>query len=542
MLRISAVTDREQLRAGLELLDAAAPGAPARSGRDLQHYWTLIRSSANSVWCAEDREGVRGVFLGTPCPGRLTYYDVCVAPGQDAEGLVADLVRAGADAAYAGGQSRLTSHDPIDGAELYEALGHTPTMRVQLNGTDRRERRTELVRAMAAYRLLHLDEAPEWAAAHFRIDRVDVALKRQLTGRQQLAMHMLHRWTEPTQRTRYVVSGFPRFSRATAGELRTIDPELTTERHLHDGTYELRAGRPGHDLVPAIQANPVTFAHSVVPADLDIELTGDQGDLERIAEAARRLPLEVGGTFAVECRKGRTTIGGNHPATAYTCRDVEIRVGTALFQPGRHPVDLDQPERIVSVYLEGNRALLGLADPPFADQARRAAARPTRISRAEHKLAEALEMWRIPLPDNGSALDLGAAPGGWTYLLAQRGLTVYAVDPGELNPIVAAHPRVVQLRTRAESVDLRANPVDLVVNDMNLDPHVSAQVMCTVAGQVRAGAYGILTIKLPSTHPDPGIARAHAELAGAYDVLATRHLPHNRQEVTTLLRRKPLPT
>jgi 23S rRNA (cytidine2498-2'-O)-methyltransferase len=188
---------------------------------------------------------------------------------------------------------------------------------------------------------------------------------------------------------------------------------------------------------------------------------------------------------------------------------------------------------------EGNRALLGLTRPPHADQHRRRATQPTLVSRAEHKLAEALEAFDVPLPAAGQAMDLGAAPGGWTYLLAERGLTVYAVDPGRLHPQVAAHPRVVHLPARAETLDLGGTRVDLLVNDTNLDPVDSARLMCAVARQLRPGGYAIMTIKLPSTRPGPGIAAAHAELAEAYDVLATRHLPHNRQEVTTLLCRTP---
>ncbi|MGH3486396.1 MAG: SAM-dependent methyltransferase [Actinopolymorphaceae bacterium] len=543
MYRISSVRDAGQLSAGLELLEAAAPGSMDRNGRNFHHYWALVQQNTESVWCAEDREGVVGIFLGTPHRSRMTDYDVVVGPHVDPHLVVADLVRAGAAAAHARGQVRLMSHDPLDGAEFYETIGHTPTMRVQLGGDDRWERRRALVRAMSDYRLLDLDEDAAWGvAAHFRIDRVDVGLKAQLSdaAAQQYAMHMMHAWSDPDDRPRYVVSGYPRFVRTNNAELRRIDPALSQVARQHDDTSELRAGRPGHDLVPAARAEPVTFAHSIVPVDVEVVLAGGDGgddDVDRIIEAARTLPLERGRSFAVECRKGRDSVGGRHPVTAYTTRDVEIRVGTALFHAQTLPIDLAAPEQIVSVYLEGDRALLGLTRPPYADQHRRRASQPTLVSRAEHKLAEALEVFDVPLPAGGRAMDLGAAPGGWSYLLAERGLTVYAVDPGSLHPKVAAHPRIVHLRARAETLDLSNARVDVLVNDTNLDPVDSARLMCAVAEHLHPGGYAIMTIKLPSTRPGPGIAAAHAVLAEAYDVLATRHLPHNRQEVTTLLRR-----
>lgn len=550
MHRSCVVADTGRLRAGLELLEASAPGAMARSGRDVAHYLRFVRSGSESVWCAEDRDGVVGIFLGTPKPGRLTYYDVVVAPHVDPYAIVADLVSAGAAAADRHGQVRLFSHDPLDGAEFYESLGHVPTMRVQINGDGRRHRRGDLVRAMAGHRLLGMDEAAEWVAAEFRVDQVDLNMKAHLSDpdRLQWAMHMMHRWAHVDSRPRYVVSGYRRFARAQLAELRQIDPDLHQVARLHDDASELRAGKAGHDLVPAVRAAPVTFAHSIVGMELEVDgLTGEPGDVDRLATAARSLPLAAFASFAVECRKGRQTVGGRHPVAAYSTRDVEITVGTTLASGHDCRVDLVAPDQIVAIYLEGSRALLGLHPPPFADQHRRRASRPTLVSRAEHKLAEALEMFPVALPVGGTAIDLGAAPGGWTYLLAERGVTVYAVDPGELHPAVAAHPRVTHLRCRAEDLDLAARVgdvgsldecVDLVVDDMNLDPADSARALSAVGQCLRPGGWAIMTIKLPSTQPWQGIAAAHASLAVAYDVIATRHLPHNRQEVTTLLRRR----
>ncbi len=56
------------------------------------------------------------------------------------------------------------------------------------------------------------------------------------------------------------------------------------------------------------------------------------------------------------------------------------------------------------------------------------------ISRAEFKLLEALEVFGVSLPSRGRALDLGAAPGGWTRLLLEASLSVVAVDPANLDP------------------------------------------------------------------------------------------------------------
>lgn len=540
MRRIRRVTDARQLRAGLELLDAVAPGSVERGGRGFAHYWALIRAGADSVWCAEDDAGLVGIFLGTPKPGHPMYYDAVLAPGTDPDRVLADLVDAGSAAAYVQGHRQLFSHDPIDGAERYEELGHVPTLRVQINGPDRTTRRRELIRDLDPdHRILNVEgETRRWAGASFRVDRVDRVLQAQLSDPhdQQWAMYMMHRWAEPARRTRYVVSGYGRFRRATIAELREVDPDLATVRRLHDDAVEVDAGRPGHDLVPASAAKPVTFAHAITAVDLGVELTGDADDIDRIVTAALTLHLAPGRTFAVRCRKGRHSVGGAHAVTPYTVRDVEIAVGTALFVPDVHPVDVTDPDQIISVYLAPEGALLGLGPPIVADHTRLRSTAPTVVSRAEHKLAEAMAAFNVTWPAKGTALDLGAAPGGWSHLLAERGLLVYAVDPGELHPAVATHPRVVHLRHRAETLKLPGQ-VDLIVNDTNLDPLDSATLMSDVAHLLRPDAYAVMTIKLPSPRPMPTIRAAHDRLSTRYAVLATRHLPHNRQEVTTLLRR-----
>jgi 23S rRNA U2552 (ribose-2'-O)-methylase RlmE/FtsJ len=61
------------------------------------------------------------------------------------------------------------------------------------------------------------------------------------------------------------------------------------------------------------------------------------------------------------------------------------------------------------------------------------------VNRASHKLAEACEQpgLRGYLQQGMSALDVGAAPGGWSSYLALQGLDrVVAIDPAEMTPEV----------------------------------------------------------------------------------------------------------
>src|SRR5207253_3193395 len=73
-------------------------------------------------------------------------------------------------------------------------------------------------------------------------------------------------------------------------------------------------------------------------------------------------------------------------------------------------------------------------------------------SRSTLKLAEALQHWLTPdqeadlLHEGVTAVDLGAAPGGWTWQLVRRGVHVTAIHNGRLDPGLLATGLVDHIR------------------------------------------------------------------------------------------------
>src|SRR5207245_5904296 len=103
------------------------------------------------------------------------------------------------------------------------------------------------------------------------------------------------------------------------------------------------------------------------------------------------------------------------------------------------------PQIVVSVLCTPEKAYLGISTveenlSDWPGGMRHFAQTPEQISRSEFKLLEALEVFGVTLPSGGRALDLGAAPGGWTRLLLEAGLRVVAVDPANLDPRLARRP------------------------------------------------------------------------------------------------------
>jgi 23S rRNA (cytidine2498-2'-O)-methyltransferase len=167
------------------------------------------------------------------------------------------------------------------------------------------------------------------------------------------------------------------------------------------------------------------------------------------------------------------------------------------------------------------------------------------ISRAEFKLLEALETFNIELPKRGTALDLGAAPGGWTRLLLERGLRVVAVDPANMHPTLKANRNLEHYRGHAEpfleSAFSQHRLFDIVCNDMRMDARQAARLMLHAADLLPVGGLAITSLKLPHAtsgmQPRRVMAEALEILQVGFEEVHARQLFHNRQEVTVFLKK-----
>jgi 23S rRNA (cytidine2498-2'-O)-methyltransferase len=163
-------------------------------------------------------------------------------------------------------------------------------------------------------------------------------------------------------------------------------------------------------------------------------------------------------------------------------------------------------------------------------------------SRSTLKLAEALTTflddderlrWLRP---GMRAVDLGAAPGGWTWQLAQRGLRVAAVDNGPLKGAVTSDPLVEHLR--ADGLTYRPRrAVDWMVCDMVLQPsRIAALVAAWIADGVCRRT--IFNLKLPMKKRYDEVRRCESKIRDALEqrrmryTLRFKQLYHDREEIT----------
>lgn len=270
-------------------------------------------------------------------------------------------------------------------------------------------------------------------------------------------------------------------------------------------------------------------------------------DVAAIREAAVDLlgSSPVPGGLAVQVwRSGAAPVAaGSSASSTASSTDVAAAVREALTGCG---VDVSPSgrEHVLSVCLTPagvllglNRTADGLSDWPGGRV--RLAKRQGQVSRAEFKLEELFGVLPLALPATGAALDLGAAPGGWTRILRLRGLRVWAVDPGELDPRVAADPGVHHVRTTAgEFFRSTALDFDLAVNDMRMDPELSCRFMRDAAVRLRPGALAVVTLKVGVNRPLQALRRCREILDDDYEPVFARQLQHNRHELTLVARRR----
>jgi 23S rRNA (cytidine2498-2'-O)-methyltransferase len=168
-------------------------------------------------------------------------------------------------------------------------------------------------------------------------------------------------------------------------------------------------------------------------------------------------------------------------------------------------------------------------------------------SRATLKLEEAWhcfipeEEWAARLPAGKRAVDLGAAPGGWTWQLVVQGLYVDAVDNGPMAPELMATGMVEHIQNDAFVYEPK-KPVYWVVSDIADKP---ARVADLMARWVAKGLCreAIFNLKLPMKKRYQEVVSCRNKIEtrlsaeGLRYELQFRQLYHDREEVTGHIRR-----
>ena len=355
----------------------------------------------------------------------------------------------------------------------------------------------------------------------------------------------------------YIISYSPCFKKNALRELKLLDKQICIIKDFGENISLLETQLSQEDFQKQLIKNNIIFIKHIAPVSVTGPIGGNLDEDKQILlqEILKNFTqVKSGEKFAIQTRICAGESSGNTPLN-YSAKDIEVYVGTYFTDLGGVPtfsdkqIMNDDDVNVFSIFINGNTYYIGNSLSLFnlnfsCDEYRISSHKGKReISRAENKLTEALSKYKIDLGDKGGyALDIGAAPGGWTNVLLQHGFTVDAVDPGDLNPVLLENPNVKHYKCKIENIAqaeefAKEHKYDIIVDDMNVDPEVTAEIMNILTPCLKDNGLAIVTIKLPG-NPEKGIHDATEKLSKYYDILKINNLFHNRQEVTTLIQKK----
>ena len=175
---------------------------------------------------------------------------------------------------------------------------------------------------------------------------------------------------------------------------------------------------------------------------------------------------------------------------------------------------------------------------PFPGGVHRKRFDPAAPSRSYLKIEEAFDVLGEEPRPNQRVVDLGAAPGGWSYAFLKRGCRVIAVDHGPLHiPAKLLRPGALQ-HVLQDGIPYTPPPqwlpVDWLASDMLIPPG-------RTLGMLRKWMDGrwlrrfVVNVKIPQDHPWSVIRPLEEYLGSLRGVtFRIRQLYHDRREVTMM--------
>lgn len=335
--------------------------------------------------------------------------------------------------------------------------------------------------------------------------------------------------------SRFIVTSNRGFAAYAQDELRLLAPGTKFDELIAAETSVMRIPLGRDAAIRAITEREPIFLRHMHPVDEAVTIDGTKEDIAAVTASILKLfQVAPSRTIAVQIRKAEGYRAAYEP--------VELREaisGTLSEQFGVHSVVKDA-ERIVSVFFAPGTAYIGVSAPDenlsdWPGGAVRFRREEGQASRAKFKLLEAEYAFGLDFTRYSKALDIGAAPGGWTSLLLDRGAEVTAVDPAELHPELLRHPKLMHLKRNAGDVDFPSQTFDLLVCDMSWSPKQMVKLIMPLLDALRYGGTAIITLKLMHGKPFQTVKDSVRAMQPTMELRKAKQLFHNRDELTLYL-------
>ena len=246
-----------------------------------------------------------------------------------------------------------------------------------------------------------------------------------------------------THLTTYIGTSNHGFAQYAQDEIRKLFPLTKFTLLVPTEVFYIPSARGYRRYDHNLKEQEPMFLRHVQPVNQNWDLSRTDADIEHLKawlrEAICFRAYWFGEKIATQVRKEERADVPYAPFTVKAALD-EILVSEIQAEPV-----VRYSDQIISVYISAKKLFVGLSKPTdnlsdWSGGAIRFMKEEDQISRAKFKLLEAEQRFGIDFSVARTALDIGAAPGGWTSLLLERGLRVTAIDPASMSPRLQGNP------------------------------------------------------------------------------------------------------
>jgi 23S rRNA (cytidine2498-2'-O)-methyltransferase len=365
---------------------------------------------------------------------------------------------------------------------------------------------------------------------------------------------------------KYIVFFDKRFLQQSINELRSILGESKILKYLSDSVIIVDTGEKKADLKAIYDS---VFLYKTEELIFEVEVASGYSALE---EKLASVQKEKG--YA----SSKTEVLKEAAFDERNAKSIEVEIGTGMEKYGAR-IDLLNPGAVFHVIINGSTAYVSIAGSDNAYGATLDYFRNRNmdrdivengISRAEFKIHEAIDYFNIKVCEGSRALDIGAAPGGWSRYLMKKGADVVAIDAGRIN--YEAMPQGSRIAVAlgkereiadAEDIDVldmekldgswkgydllhikelfgnikiselvKLGPFDIMCIDINIPAQESAIIAAVCSEALKKGAFLILTLKMTDDKIEQAMAKSKEALGATYEDIRVKKLPHDRKELT----------
>ncbi|OAB25436.1 SAM-dependent methyltransferase [Paenibacillus macquariensis subsp. defensor] len=333
------------------------------------------------------------------------------------------------------------------------------------------------------------------------------------------------------RQSRFIVTANHGFAPFAQEELRRLFGSVKSTVLISGEVFLVSVAYTWNEVAGMIANQAPIFVRHIQP--VDIEIGADQLDVgvsELKAYLLRQEELQ-GASVSLQVRKSEQSLSEKSAGALREQLLAEMEELHAEFT-------VQDAKWILSVFVSSDHIYAGVSRPQdnlsdWNGGAVRFQREEGQISRAKFKLLEAEKSFGIDFSAFRHALDIGAAPGGWTSFLLERGIHVTAVDPAKMHESLVNNSQLKIMRKNASEVKFRDNQFDLLVCDMSWSPKQMVKLVKDLLYCLSPGGTAIVTVKLMHKKPMALIKEVIASFEeDQMQLQYAKQLFHNRDEIT----------